>query len=184
MEMEENEWWPCGAGFDEKDKKKGKLNEGSGFERKTSVEINHVLTNQVEYLASFVFVFFKELGFFCFFFIGKKQIYIDNERTLEYTGHEQKGTKAPTTKKTKPTKKLPTPQPSKKVYNRMCIINTIQISPSPQIGYKISFNSFDRGDLVLKHQPTPCSPEIPKQAQQGCKPDFFALFTHSSSLPI
>ena len=41
--------------------------------------------------------------FFFFFLISKKQIYIDNERTLEYTGREQKGTKAPTVKKTKPT---------------------------------------------------------------------------------
>ena len=102
--------------------------------------------------------------FFFFFFISKKQIYIDNGRTLEYTGREQKGTKASTAKKPKPTKKLPTPQPCKKVYNKMCIINTIQISPSLQIGYKISFTSLGGGDLVLKHQPIPCSPEIPEQA--------------------
>ena len=118
-----------------------------------------------------------------FFLIDKKQIYIENERTLEYTRREQKGTKVPTAKKTKPTKKLPTPQPCKKIYNRMCIINTIQISPSPQIGYKISFNSLGEGDLVLKHQPISCAPEIPEQAQRGCKPNFFAFFTHSSSLP-
>ena len=97
-----------------------------------------------------------------FFLIDKKQIYIDNERTLEYTGREQKETKAPTAKKTKTTKKLPTPQPCKRVYNRMCIINAIQISPSPQIGYKISFNSLGGGDLILKYQPIPCSPDIPE----------------------
>ena len=51
----------------------------------------------------------------------------------------------------------------------MCIINTIQISLSPQIGYKISFNSLGGGDLVLKHQPISCAPEIPEQAQRGCK---------------
>ena len=94
----------------------------------TSKMVSHILNKQHARL------FF----FFFFFLIGKKQIYIDNERTLQYTGREQKGTKALTAKKTKTTKKLPTPQPCKKVYNRMCIINTIQISPSPQIGYKIS----------------------------------------------
>ena len=40
-----------------------------------------------------------------FFLIDKKQIYIDNEGTQEYTGREQKGTKAQTAKKTKTTKK-------------------------------------------------------------------------------
>ena len=111
-----------------------------------------------------------------YFLIGKKQIYIDNERTLEYTGREQKGTKAPIAKKTKTTKKLSTPQLCKKVYNRMCIINTIQISPSPQIGYKISFNSLGGGDFVLKHEPIPCSAEIPEQAQRGQQAKFFCAF--------
>ena len=36
-----------------------------------------------------------------YFFIDKKQIYIDNKRTQEYTGREQKGTKTPITKKTR-----------------------------------------------------------------------------------
>ena len=35
-------------------------------------------------------------SFFLFFLIDKKQIYIDNKRTQEYTGREQKGTKTHT----------------------------------------------------------------------------------------
>ena len=60
---------------------------------------------------------------------------------------------------------------------------TVYISPRPQVGNKINFNSLGGGDLVFKHQPIPSSPEIPEQAQRGCKPDFPACFAHNSSLP-
>ena len=120
---------------------------------------------------------------FFFFFIDKKQLYIDKKRTQEYTGCEQKGPKHRQQRKQETTRKLPTPHPSKKVYNRVCVNTTVQISPSPQVGNKINFNSLGGGDLVLKYQQIPCSPEIPEQTQQGCKPNFSALFTHSSSLP-
>ena len=38
-------------------------------------------------------------------------------------------------------KTLPTPHPSQKIQNKIRIINTIQVSPSPQIGHEVSFHS-------------------------------------------
>ena len=88
----------------------------------------------------------------------------------------------PTIQETNP-KTLPTPQPSEEVQNRIHVINTIQVSPSPQIGNKVSLNPLVKGDLVLEHQPISSVPESPKQAQMGCYPYFFGLFTHNGSLP-
>ena len=62
---------------------------------------------------------------------------------------EKREPKRPDKKQTQKT--LPTPQPSQEVHHRVRVVNTIQVSPSPQIGYEVSFNPLSRGDLILKH---------------------------------
>ena len=116
-----------------------------------------------------------------FFLSVKSKYYKDRKSSQEYIGREQKGAKKNQTRINPKT--LPTPQPSEEVQNRVCVINTIQVSPSPQIGYKISFNPLGGGDLILEHQPISSTPKSPKQAQRCCHLYFFSLFTHNGSLP-
>ena len=118
-----------------------------------------------------------------FVLIDRKQIYIETKETKSTQVVNKREPKHRQQRRQETTRELPTPQPSKEVYNRMCIISTIQISPSPQVENKINFNYLGGEDLVLKHHQIPCALEIPEQAQQGCQPNFSAFFTHSSSLP-
>ena len=125
-----------------------------------------------------------------FFFLSIKNNFIKNQNREEtkeprntqdmYKGAHKHQT---TAKQKRPTQELPTPQPSEKIYYRVCVIITMQISPRPQICYKTSFGSLSIRNLVLKHQPISSTPDIPKQTQRGCQPYFFALFAHGCSLP-
>ena len=78
-------------------------------------------------------------------------------------------------------KTLPTPHPSKEVQNRVRVINTIQINPSLQIGYKVSFKPLGGGNLILEHQPISSAPKSPKQAQRCCHPNFLRFLPTTAS---
>ena len=80
-------------------------------------------------------------GLEVFFFLSlKKQLY---KQTKTGKKHKNPGIHRTCTKghlstkqqqNLKPTQKLPTPQPCKKIYYRVCVISTMQISPRPQVG--------------------------------------------------
>ena len=64
----------------------------------------------------------------------------------EANGVQEKGSK----KETKHFTSSPTPQSSEKIYQRICIINTIHLCPRPQGAQERSFHPMNRRGFILK----------------------------------